>query len=253
MRRPAGRLISTWPSSAPISAHVHGERKDEQISGHPEIELALVKLYRATNDRKYLGLARSYVDKARSQASTAWSGGKPYLADAMARGHAVAATYLYCGATDIAMLSGDASLMALLDGKWQDVVARKLYLTGGVGLPAGEAFGRDYDLPNATAYCETCAAIANILWNYRMFLAHGEAKCLDVLERALYNGFLAGVGMSGDRFFYPNPLACAASSHYERVPWFGCPCCPTNVVRLFHRLPATCMPFAATTCSSTCS
>ncbi len=221
---------------ADLLARVHGEGKDEQISGHPEIELALVRLYRATHDRKYLDLACSYVDKARSQMSTAWSGGKPFLADATARGHAVAATYLYCGATDVAVLTGDARLLGLLDGKWQNVVAKKLYLTGGIGLPAGEAFGRDYDLPNATAYGETCAAIANIFWNYRMFLVHGEARYLDVLERALYNGFLAGVGMSGDRFFYPNPLACSASSHYRRVPWFGCPCCPTNVVRFFPQI-----------------
>jgi DUF1680 family protein len=221
---------------ADLLVRVHGGGKDEQISGHPEIELALVRLYRATGARKYLELARSYVENARSHSAPAWSGGKPYLADAAARGHAVAATYLCCGATDVAMLSGDASLLGLLDAKWQDVVSTKLYLTGGIGLPAGEAFGPAYDLPNAGAYCETCAAIAGIFWSQRMFLAHGEAKYLDVLERTLYNGFLSGVGMGGDRFFYPNPLACSAGSRYERVAWFGCPCCPTNVVRFLPQI-----------------
>lgn len=221
---------------ADLLVRVHNEGKEEQISGHPEIELALVRLYRVTNNRKYLELAGSYVRNARSLAGSAWSGGKPFLADEAARGHAVAATYLYCGATDVAVLTGDASLLRLLDAKWRNVVSKKLYLTGGVGLPAGEAFGGDYDLPNAKAYCETCAAIANIFWNYRLFLAHGEAKHLDVLERALYNGFLSGVGMSGDRFFYPNPLACPAGARCQRSPWFNCPCCPTNVVRFLPQI-----------------
>jgi len=221
---------------ADLLVRVHSEGKEEQISGHPEIELALVRLYRVTNNRKYLELARSYVRKAQSLSGSAWSGGKPFLADEVARGHAVAAMYLYCGATDVAVLTGDAALLRLLDGKWRNVVSQKLYLTGGVGLPDGEAFGGDYDLPNAKAYCETCAAIANILWNYRLFLAHGEAKYLDVLERALYNGFLSGVGMSGDRFFYPNPLACPAGARCQRVPWFDCPCCPTNVVRFLPQI-----------------
>ena len=136
------------------------------------------------------------------------------------------------------MLAGDASLLALLDGKWQNVVTKKLYLTGGIGLPAGEAFGRDYDLPNATAYQRNVRGDRQ----HPLELPHvpgswTTAKYLDVLERtALQRLSLAAWASSGDRFFYPNPLACAASSHYRRVPWFGCPCCPTNVVRFLPQI-----------------
>jgi len=227
---------------ADLLARVHREGKDEQISGHPEIELALVRLYRATGDRKYLKLASSYVKQARSQVSAAWSGGRPFLADEVVRGHAVAATYLYCGATDVAVLTGDAQLLALLEGKWRDMVSRKLYLTGGTGLPAGEAFGRDYDLPNASAYCETCAAIANIFWNHRLFLASGEARYADVLERALYNAVLPAVSLQGNRFFYGNPLESDGKRPFspgglrERFPWCECPCCPTNIVRFLPQI-----------------
>ncbi|MGA2616897.1 MAG: beta-L-arabinofuranosidase domain-containing protein [Thermoguttaceae bacterium] len=230
------KFLDVAVKCADLLARVQAEGKYERISGHPEIELALVRLYRATRERKYLELARAYVANARSKSISIWSGGKPFLEDEVARGHAVAAVYLYCGATDVAVLTGDAGLLRLLDGKWLDVVSRKLYLTGGTGLPAGEAFGQAYELPNARAYCETCAAVANIFWNYRLFLAHGDGKYLDVLERTLYNGFLSGVGMSGDRFFYLNPLACLAGSRSERFSWHGCPCCPTNIVRFLPQI-----------------
>ena len=220
---------------ADLLARVHEAGSLEQISGHPEIELALVKLYRATGERKYLRLASSYVNNAAALSSN-WSAGRPFLAHDEAAGHAVAACYLYCGATDVAVLTGDTALLARLERKWEDMAGRKMYVTGGIGLPAGEAFGAAYDLPNERAYCETCAALAAILWSHRMFLARGEARYLDVLERTLYNGFLSGVGLSGDRFFYPNRLAAPAGSRHQRAGWFGCPCCPANVVRLFPTL-----------------
>jgi len=221
---------------ADLLARVQGGGKLEQISGHPGVELALVKLYRATKDRKYLQLARSYVLNAKSHSSL-WSRGKPFLADGQAWGHAVAATYLYCGATDVAALTGDAELLGLIDRKWENVVSKKLYITGGVGLPPGEAYGAEYDLPNAGAYCETCASIATVFWNHRLFGARGDAKYLDVLERTLYNGALSGVALGGDRFFYVNRLACLSPSRRQRKPWHGCACCPTNVVRFMPQVP----------------
>lgn len=228
--------------AADLLARVQAEGTLEQISGHPEIELGLVKLYQATGERKYLDAAARYVRNAGRLASPAWSGGKPFLADGEARGHAVAAVYLYCAATDVAALAGDAELMDLMLAKWRSVVERKMYLTGGIGLPRGEAFGADYDLPNASAYAETCAAIAHVLWNHRLFLAAGDARHLDVLERTLYNGVLAGLDLSGDRFFYPNPLQADGRRRFnhganQRVGWFGCPCCPVNLVRVIPQVP----------------
>jgi hypothetical protein len=206
------------------------------------MELALVRLYRVTCNRTYLDLAAQLVDRARREV-TAWSQGKPALGHEEALGHAVAMSYLYSGATDVAALTGDAPLMTLMERKWESVVGRKLYLTGTAGNRAnGENFSADYDLPNRTAYCETCAAIANIFWSHRMFLAHGDVQYLDVLERTLYNGFLSGVGMSGDRFFYPNPLEWDGSfefnrGHTERFAWTDCPCCPTNIARFMPTVP----------------
>ena len=228
--------------AADLIVRVQAEGKLEQISGHPEIELGLVKLYQATGERKYLDAAARYVRNARRLASRAWSGGRPFLADGEARGHAVAAVYLYAAATDVAALTADAELMDLVQAKWRSVVERKMYLTGGIGLPRGEAFGADYDLPNASAYAETCAAIAHVLWNHRLFLATGEARFLDVLERALYNGVLAGLDLSGDKFFYPNPLQADGRRRFNhganrRVGWFGCPCCPVNLVRVIPQAP----------------
>jgi DUF1680 family protein len=137
---------------------------------------------------------------------------------------------------DVAALTGDADYMKALEQIWQDVVSKKLYITGGIGARGGgESFGEDYELPNATAYCETCAAIANAMWNHRMSLLHGDAKYIDVLERVIYNGFLSGISLSGNKFFYPNPLA--SEGKYQRSPWFGCACCPTNIVRFMPSLP----------------
>ncbi|MHC4474291.1 MAG: glycoside hydrolase family 127 protein [Planctomycetota bacterium] len=216
---------------------VFGPDKKRDIPGHEEIEIGLVKLARATGDQKYLKLAKFFLDE-RGRANNRKLYGeycqdhKPVVEQDAAVGHAVRAGYLYSGMADVAAATGDADYIRALDKIWQDVVSKKLYVTGGIGARhGGESFGADYELPNKTAYCETCAAIANALWNHRMFLLHGDAKYMDVLERVIYNGFLSGVSLTGDKFFYQNPLACTTDGNKQRSPWFNCACCPTNVVR----------------------
>ena len=220
---------------------VFGPDKKRDIPGHEEIEIGLVKLYRATGGEKYLKLAKFFLDErgrahGRELYGPYCQDHKPVVEQDTAVGHAVRAGYLYCGMADIASLTGDNGYVKALDRIWQNVVSKRLYLTGGIGATRkGEAFGEDYELPNATAYNETCAAIANALWNHRMFLLHGDAKYIDVLERVLYNGFLSGVSLEGDKFFYPNPLA--SDGKHQRSPWFDCACCPTNVVRFVPSVP----------------
>jgi DUF1680 family protein len=215
--------------------------------GHEEIEIGLVKLFRVTNERKYLDQAKFFCD-IRGRAETHKLRGpyqqdhKPILEQDEAVGHSVRAGYLYSGVADVAALTGDTAYVSAIDRLWNNVVSKKIHLTGGIGAsPDGEAFGANYDLPNSTAYLETCAAIANALWNERMFLLHGDAKYLDVLERVIYNGFLSGVSLTGDRFFYPNPLQSDGKAKFnmgacERAPWFGCSCCPVNDVRFIPEL-----------------
>ncbi len=214
----------------------------EWPSGHPEIELGLMRLYRATGDRRHLDLAAFFVEQAK-HTKTVWSHGKPPLAHDEALGHAVAMLYLYAGAVDVAVLSGDQTLIALMDRKWESIVRHKMYITGGVGhWDHSEGFAPDYVLPNRKSYSETCAAIAQVMFNHRLFLAHGDARYMDVAERALYNGFLVGVGLSGDRFFYVNPLVSDGRWKFnhglsERFRWTGCACCPVNVVRYVPIVP----------------
>jgi DUF1680 family protein len=153
-----------------------------------------------------------------------------------AEGHVVRATYMYSGMADVAALTGDKRYLTAIDAIWNDVVSKKLYITGGIGATGnGEAFGKAYELPNMSAYAETCAAIANVYWNQRMFLLHGDAKYVDVLERTLYNGLLAGVSLSGDHFFYPNPLA--SMGQHQRGSWFACACCISNMTRFMASVP----------------
>jgi DUF1680 family protein len=216
-----------------ISVFGHGKRCD--TCGHEELELALVKLYRATGEKKYLNQAKFFLDvrgrgdKRRLFGDYAQDH-KPIREQTEVVGHAVRAMYLYCGMADVAALTGDKELFNALEKIWHDVVDRKMYLTGGIGPSASnEGFTVPYDLPNDTAYAETCAAIGMALWNHRMFLRTGEGKYADVLEREVYNGLLSGVSLTGDRFFYDNPLA--SKGQHRRVPWFDCSCCPTNLVR----------------------
>ncbi|MBN2272000.1 MAG: glycoside hydrolase family 127 protein [Sedimentisphaerales bacterium] len=215
--------------------------------GHEEIEIGLCKLYRATGDEKYLDQAKFFLDQ-RGRLGNRGPDGKrglygaysqdhiPVTEQTEAVGHSVRAAYLYTGMADVAALTGDMDYIKAIDAIWHDVVNTKLYLTGGIGAAGGsEGFGGPYELPNMTAYCETCASIANIFWNHRMFLMHDDAKYLDVLERILYNAALAGVSMEGDRFFYPNPLQ--SMGQHQRSPWFGCACCPSNVARFIPSIP----------------
>ncbi|MCS7304882.1 MAG: glycoside hydrolase family 127 protein [Thermoguttaceae bacterium] len=222
-------LVQAAQKAADLLLKVHSEGKHFQVSGHPEIELALVRLYRATGQKKYLELARRLLSNAR-QHKTLWSGDRPFLADTVPAGHAVAACYLWAGATDAAVLSDDQTLLRQLEAKWEHLVSKKMYITGGIGHSAyHEGFAPNYELPNYKAYCETCASLALVLWSHRLFLATGQAQYMDAAERTLYNAFLAGMHRDGNKFFYVNPLASRGDQH--RQAWYGCACCPTNVVR----------------------
>ncbi len=220
-------------------ATVFGPRKREGTPGHPEIEMALVECYRETGDRKYLELARFFIDER----GKGLAGGDVYHIDHKPFrdldeivGHAVRSLYLTCGATDLYMETGDKTLWNALERLWNDLVNRKMYVTGGVGARyEGEALGEPYELPNEKAYAETCAAIANFMWNYRMLLASGESRFADVMELALYNGILSGISLDGKEYFYVNPLADRGSHRRQR--WFACACCPPNLARTVTALP----------------
>ncbi len=246
-------LLDVALKNADLIDSVFGPENLRAVPGHQEIEIGLVKLYRVTGDERYLRLAKFFLDErghANGRELYTNFGNVGYMQDhlpvveqAEAVGHSVRAVYMYTGMADVAALTGDASYIAAIDRLWENVVGRKLYLTGGIGARhTGEAFGDDYELPNAEAYAETCAAIANILWNQRMFLLHGDARYIDVLELSLYNGFLSGVSFSGTEFFYTNPLASDGKTAVNRgslgrQPWFDCSCCPTNDVRFLASLP----------------
>ncbi len=218
-----------------------GEGQIHRPSGHPIIEMALAKLYKVTGNEKYLQTARYFVEETGRgtdghQLSEYSQDHKPILQQDEIVGHAVRAGYLYSGVADVAALTHDTAYFNALCRIWDNMAGKKLYITGGIGSRAqGEGFGPDYELNNQTAYCETCASIANVFWNYRMFLATGDAKYADVLERALYNGVISGVSLSGDKFFYDNPLE--SMGQHERQRWFGCACCPGNVTRFMASVP----------------
>jgi hypothetical protein len=207
------------------------------VPGHQVTEIGLAKLFLVTGERKYLDLAKFFLDeRGHPKGETYNQDHMPVVDQREATGHAVRAGYLYAGMADVAALTGDQSYIRAIDAIWEDMVGTKLYVTGGTGAAGDiEGFGPPYDLPNLSAYCETCASIATVYWNFRMFLRHGDARYLDVLERVLYNSFLSGVGMSGDRFFYPNRLEAFKSR--ERSPWFACACCPSNIVRFIPSIP----------------
>ncbi len=229
-------LLDVAVKNAELLCETFGPGKNEDAPGHQIIEMALVRLYRATGERRYLDLAKFFLD-TRGPGDGAYSQAHEKVVDQdEAVGHAVRATYMYSGMADVAALTGDRAYVEAMDRIWDNMASKKLYLTGGIGATAsGEAFGPNYVLPNMTAYAETCAAIGNVYWNHRMFLLHGDGKYIDVMERALYNGLISGVSLDGTRFFYPNPLE--SRGQHERRPWFGCACCPGNVARFLASVP----------------
>ena len=224
---------------------IFGPGKRNWVPGHEEIELALVKLYQATGEKKYLEFSEWLLDQrghgygshsvSQGEAARKWN---PvyYQDDAPVRdmweiaGHAVRAMYLYCGMADVAAYTGDQGYIDALNRLWDDVVLRNMYITGGIGQSAhNEGFTEDYSLPNLTAYCETCASVGMVLWNWRMNQFTGDSKYADVMERSMYNGALAGISLEGDTFFYVNPLESVGNHH--RKPWYGCACCPSQICR----------------------
>ena len=208
------------------------------VPGHQIAEMALAKLYLVTGDKKYLDEAKFFLDyRGKTTITHDYSQAHlPVVEQAEAVGHAVRAAYMYAGMADVAALTGDSAYIHAIDNIWSNIVEKKLYITGGIGATAnGEAFGKNYDLPNMSAYCETCAAIGNVYVNYRLFLLHGQSKYFDVLERTLYNGLISGVSLEGNGFFYPNPLE--SMGQHQRQAWFGCACCPSNICRFIPSLP----------------
>lgn len=223
-----------------------GPGKKRVIPGHQIAEMAFVRLYTVTHDKKYLDQAKFFLDARGTTArkDIYLQSHKPIMEQNEAVGHAVRAGYMYAGMADVAAITGDSSYIKAIDTIWENIVGKKYYLTGGVGARhAGEAFGNNYELPNLTAYNETCAAISMVYLFHRMFLFHGDAKYIDCLERTLYNGVISGMSVDGGRFFYPNPLAADgkyafnADNTTTRQPWFGCACCPSNLSRFIPSLP----------------
>lgn len=219
---------------------VFGPGKRNWVPGHEEIELALVKLYQVTNEEKYLDFANWLLEErghGYGSMGTEGTWHPEYYQDAIPvrdlqkiSGHAVRCMYLYCGMADVAALKQDTGYIAALHRLWDDVVLRNMYITGGIGSSAhNEGFTTDYDLPNLEAYCETCASVGMVLWNHRMNQLTGDSKYVDVLEKALYNGALAGISLRGDLFFYVNPLESKGNHH--RQAWYGCACCPSQISR----------------------
>ncbi len=245
-------LLDVAIKNADLVCRTFGPNGRHAVSGHEEIELALVKLYRATGNTTYLQTAdwfisergkphpdmpaypdkafEMYNDRAYKQDQA------PVVEQDRAVGHAVRAMYLYIAVTDVAALTSNDAFAKAADRLWQDVVSKRLYLTGGVGSRGTvEAFGDDYELPNLRAYTETCASVGNDLWNQRMFLLHGDGKYIDMFERVLYNGVLAGVSLAGNTFFYQNPLE--SNGRAKRTEYFEVACCPANLARLLEQLP----------------
>ena len=217
-----------------------GPGKRHWVPGHEEIELALVKLYQTTQEQKYLDFAYWLLEERGHGHGTMGDEGKwdpVYYQDIVPvrqltdiSGHAVRCMYLYCGMADVAALKNDTGYIAAMDRLWDDVVHRNMYITGGIGSSRdNEGFTEDYDLPNLDAYCETCASVGMVLWNQRMNQLTGDSKYIDILERSLYNGALAGISLGGDRFVYVNPLESKGDHH--RQEWYGCACCPSQLSR----------------------
>ncbi|MBN2019360.1 MAG: glycoside hydrolase family 127 protein [Sedimentisphaerales bacterium] len=229
-------LLNVAMKNADMLCKTFGPDKLHKWPGHQVIEMGLVKLYRVTGERRYLDLAKFFLDVRGPRGGEYAQAHKKPVDQNEAVGHAVRAAYMYGGMTDIAALTREERYAEAAERIWENVVGRKMYITGGIGSKGdGEAFGKDYEMPNETAYCETCAAIGNAMWNYRLFRLTGDGKYLDVFERALYNGLLSGVSLGGDKFFYVNPLESKGQN--KREAWFKCACCPPNVARFIASLP----------------
>ena len=237
-------LLDVALRSANLLVETFGPGKRSIWPGHQITEMGLARLYRVTGDERYLTLAKFMLDergpnpgeKTNPRGLTYNQAQERVVDQTEPVGHAVRATYMYSGMADVAALTGDAAYVKAIDTIWENTVGKKLYLTGGIGASgAGEAFGRHYELPNMTAYNETCASVGLDFWNHRLFLLHGDAKYVDVMERTLYNGLISGVSLDGKTFFYPNPLE--SNGQHERSAWFGVACCPGNITRFLASVP----------------
>ena len=248
-------LLNIALKNADLVCSVFGPDKKHVAPGHEVVEMGLVKLYRITGKKEYLETAKYFIDERGhyngydAKSKDPWKNGSywqdhiPVTKQDEAIGHAVRAGYLYSGMADVAALTGDTAYLHAIDKIWENMASKKIYVQGSVGaIPDGERYGNNYVLPNGTAYNETCAAIANVFWNYRMFQLHGDAKDIDLLEKDLYNGLISGLGLDGKSFFYNNAMQIKNSFSHpamepERSGWFDCSCCPTNLVRLLPALP----------------
>ena len=236
-------LLDVALKNADLVCETFGDEdgKIHRPGGHPIVEMGLAKLYKVTGDEKYLRQAKYFCDETGrctdGHAPSMYSQDHmPIIQQEEIVGHAVRAGYLYSGVADVAALTHDKAYFEALSRIWDNMAGKKLYITGGIGATNnGEAFGANYELPNMSAYCETCAAIGNVYVNYRLFLLHGESKYYDVLERSLYNGVISGISLDGGGFFYPNPLE--SMGQHQRQSWFGCACCPSNACRFIPSLP----------------
>ncbi len=240
--------------NADLLVRTFGPDKRHVAPGHEIVEMGLVRLYRITGQKEYLDLAKFFIDerghRAYDRSSTDewkngmyWQDDEPVVDQDEAEGHAVRAMYLYSGIADVAALTGDTIYIHAIDRIWNNMVGKKIYVQGGIGAVGnGERFGADYELPNTTAYNETCASVGEVFWNQRMFLLHGDSKYIDLLEKVLYNGLISGVGLDGKSFFYTNAMQVVKDSSYPdlektRSGWFECSCCPTNIARFLPSLP----------------
>ncbi|TFG42935.1 MAG: glycoside hydrolase family 127 protein, partial [Bacteroidia bacterium] len=229
-------LLDIAIKSADLVDRDFGPDRVKVYPGHQVIEMGLVKLYRATGEKRYLDLARFFLDIRGPKGEAYNQAHKRVVDQTEAVGHSVRATYMYSGMADIAAIEKNDEYLNAITKIWEDIVYGKIYLTGGIGATGGnEGFADPFVLPNMSAYCETCASIGNIFTNHRLFLLHGDGKYMDILEKTLYNSMLSGVSLSADRFFYPNPLE--SNGQHERQAWFGCACCPSNVARFVPAIP----------------
>jgi DUF1680 family protein len=229
-------LLDIALKSADLVNKDFGPDRMKVYPGHQVIEMGLVKLYRVTGDKKYLDLAKFFLDIRGPKGQQYNQAHILPVNQTEAVGHSVRATYMYSGMADIAAIENDKAYLNAITRIWEDIVYGKIYLTGGIGATGGnEGFADPFVLPNMSAYCETCASIGDIFTNHRLFLLHGQSKYYDILEKTLYNSMLSGVSLSGDRFFYPNPLE--SNGQHSRQAWFGCACCPSNVARFVPAIP----------------